>query len=233
VILPDQAGTEVRAVSMPRAIDVSGQKFSRLTAVRCDGSVNGRRIWLCSCDCGAMVRVALTSLRSGNTKSCGCYSAEVRRTCARQHGDSDSPEHCTWMGMRQRCYKPTSPDFADYGGRGIRVCDEWNADYSAFLRDMGRRPSSKHSIDRIDVNGNYEPGNCRWATNTEQARNRRNNHVLEHDGVRMTLTEWAEKIGIHQVTLRQRIERLGLEEALTTPKLRFRRSGIKNRARCA
>ncbi len=120
--------------------------------------------------------------------------------------------------MLGRCKNPNDNVFHHYGGRGIRVCAEWSTSYEAFLRDMGRRPSSGHSLDRIDVNGNYEPGNCRWATKTEQMRNTRDNHLLTHAGTTATLSEWSERTGINSHTLHTRVSRgWSAADALTRP----------------
>ncbi len=121
------------------------------------------------------------------------------------HGLSGLPEYGIWVNMRLRCGSPRNKSFDNYGGRGIRVCDRWLESFEAFLGDMGRRPSPKHSIDRIDVNGNYEPGNCRWATRTEQGRNRRNNTRVTFDGREQTISEWAQERGISEGTISARL----------------------------
>lgn len=143
--------------------------------------------------------------------------AERNRQRAK-HGMTGTFTFKTWDSMRQRCRNPDNKDFANYGGRGISVCDRWN-EFQTFLADMGERPSGM-TLDRIDVNGNYEPSNCRWATPKAQSRNKRNNVVVEFDGQQMTVAEWAEKTGIERKTLEYRI-RAGWrpERALTTPSL--------------
>jgi hypothetical protein len=140
--------------------------------------------------------------------------ARARRTT---HGCSGTPEHLTWKRIRQRCLSRLSPDYADYGGRGIAICQRWSA-FENFLADMGPRPSPEHSIDRIDNDGNYEPSNCRWATIHEQARNRRNNRYVEVCGERMLLCVALERFGIADDTYRKRL-RLGWSEdrALSAP----------------
>jgi len=144
----------------------------------------------------------------------------------KSHGESKTPSHpCTteyriWGAMIRRCECPRDTYFERYGGRGIRVCDRWRRDYPAFLADMGRRPSLRHSLDRINNDGNYEPGNCRWATEIEQAKNTsRAQTVVEFEGVSHTLRDWAAIIGLHPEALRKRLFDLewSVAEALTTP----------------
>ena len=153
-------------------IDLTGQKFGKLIAIeKTDRKSSSRSIvWKCKCDCGKETFVSSSSLRSGNTQSCGCLKKELVTI----HGQCQSSEYHSWDSMKARCYNPNYNQFKDYGGRGIEVCDRWKDSFENFLADMGSKPSSKHSIDRIDVNGNYEPGNCKWSTNQEQARNKRN-----------------------------------------------------------
>ena len=135
------------------------------------------------------------------------------------HGLSGSPMYRIWGLIKQRCYNPTNASYREYGARGIVMCDEWRYDFHAFARDLGPRPSAGHSVDRIDNDGPYAPWNCRWATRSEQARNRRNTRVFELDGQAGTLAEWAERTGVRRSTLAQRYYGLGwdVERTLTTP----------------
>ena len=163
-----------------RLIDITGQRFGRLVVV-CrselkskDGSNSSRkRHWECKCDCGKACRVAARGLRCGRVKSCGCLRRDATGKRFSKHGQSRTPEYRAWRGMKARCTNPNGHKFKDYGGRGIAICERWQHSFEGFLADMGPRPSSEHSLDRIDNNGNYEPGNCRWATRLQQMQNQR------------------------------------------------------------
>jgi hypothetical protein len=180
-----------------------GARFGRLTVLRRDGHIHRAAAWLCACDCGGTARVRYTSLQRGEIVSCGCKKREAldRRT----HGMKNTPTWKSWDSAIQRTTNPNHSSFGDYGGRGIKVCHRWRNSFEAFLADMGERPTRAHSLDRFpDVNGHYEPGNCRWATWTEQANNRRNTvHVTIGDRTH-TLREWADEAGISYGCISQR-----------------------------
>jgi hypothetical protein len=175
--------------------------------------------WECRCSCGNTAIVRAVDLIYGHTKSCGCLRAQKIRSVGRlrkTHGATGTVEHRIWSSMKQRCENPSIPGYENYGGRGIKVCARWRYSLENFIADMGKRPSARHSIDRIDTNGNYEPGNCRWATTKQQARNRRSNRVLEYEGKRATLTDFALEYGISKITLRDRLNRgWSIDRALT------------------
>lgn len=196
--------------------DLTGKRFGRWTVI--DGQIQGKKV-LCRCDCGTEKMVDKDNLVRGLTKSCGCYKAENQKgnTWGRTHNMSFSPTYYSWEGMKFRCENPNSREYAVYGGRGIKVCERWQK-FENFLEDMGKRPKGK-TLDRIDVDGNYEPSNCRWATPKEQARNRRNNTLITYNGKTQTLVEWEEETGIYSGTISMRIKQYGwsVEKALTTP----------------
>lgn len=161
-------------------IPLVGKRFGRLVVIKEYPRTRPRRFpCLCRCDCGVVCRVMGAELRIGDTKSCGCLRREVTGRRFTTHGEAGkipsnrTPEYRAWQEMKRRCYLTTNKRYGDWGGRGIRVCDEWLNNFPAFLAHVGRRPSKTHSLDRIENDGHYEPGNVRWATLEEQRRNRR------------------------------------------------------------
>lgn len=198
-----------------------GTKFGRWILVRYDRDDDRGPRWVCRCVCGRERSVSLASLRAGSSKACGCTRGH--RTHGQAGVKTTSAEYWVWHSMRQRCENPNDTGYSRYGARGIRVCETW-AKFEAFFADMGARPSSGHSIDRIDSDGDYEPTNCRWATIGEQNRNTSRNVYVEHDGRRMVLKDWAREYGVPYMTLKARY-RDGMEfgEALRLP------SGHKDR----
>ena len=206
-----------------------GDRFGRLVVLRelessktPNGTVN-RRVE-CRCDCGVVKAYRLPRLRNGRTKSCGCLAREMaverghRYGGRPTHGGAGTLEYTTWNGMKARCYNPAASGYRRYGGRGITVCDRWLKSFPAFLEDMGRRPSPEHSIGRIDNDGPYSPGNCRWETDEEQARNRGNNVTLTHCGETLCVSEWAERLGVNDALIRHRLDRgWTAKDALTLP----------------
>lgn len=159
---------------MKRA-ELLGQRFGRLTVIACEGSKNNQIHWLCRCDCGGETIASTAHLRSGHTQSCGCLKREITGNLRRTHGRHKEPIYGVWAQMRQRCSSPTSKDYKYYGARGISVCPEWDS-FEAFFEYVSKLPhfgEPGRSLDRTENNGNYEPGNVRWATMYEQAQNRR------------------------------------------------------------
>jgi len=193
-------------------------------AVRRRASGGTERWVLCRCVCGKEIEVRLSNVRTGHTRSCGCRMWSVGdRNEAISHKFREFPEYRIWKGMKERCYSPSRREYSNYGGRGIRVCERWRKSFMAFYADMGPRPSFAHSIDRIDGNGDYEPGNCRWATRAEQNRNRKDNRFLEFNGERLCLADWAKRFGMRKGTLHDRLARgMSVREALTTPVRQWR-----------
>ena len=188
---------------------LTGRRFGRYIVASVLPRVgNNQQLW-CRCDCGIERFVSYSNLVSGRTQSCGCFCREKNAYLHRKHGQTGSPEYRAWKGIKERCFNPANPSYADYGGRGITVCDEWKNNFTVFLRDMGLKPSPKHSIDRKDNEGNYEPANCRWATVFEQQRNTRRSRYVEIDGVKMTLAEASVKIGVASSTIWMRLRRHG------------------------
>lgn len=223
-----------------------GQKFTRLTVIAYDGmkrrdpgKPGNASFWLCRCDCGAEKSIPGFNLKKGNTRSCGCLlrEASVRNgKKAATHNSTASPEYNARHSLLGRCLNPNDPTYHKYGGRGITVCQRWQESFENFLEDMGRRPSDKHSIDRINNDGGYHCGkcndchargvletNCRWATRKTQCRNRSTSLRITYNGETRTLVEWAEILGIPRSTLSDRLGRRtrhepwDIERAFTSP----------------
>jgi len=202
---------------MTKAINLIGQRFGRLVVLtRSSNTKTGRTRWQCQCDCDNTTVVVSDKLRSGKTKSCGCLQQENRLRGRRTHGMTKSREYHIWHGIKARCYNANNPAYSHYGGRGINVCDQWLQSFENFLKDMGLAPSDKHSIDRIDNNGNYKPSNCRWATFKEQNNNRRDNIFV--DSI-TTLKQYCDKNHLPYQTIHARINRHGwsIERAIRKP----------------
>lgn len=204
--------------------DLTGLKFSRLTVIKkLESNKHGKTQWLCKCDCkeDSTIITNTGALKSGNTKSCGCLVSELVRKANTTHGKSKDRIYRIHTLMKRRCYSKKDQDYKDYGGRGIKICDEWLDKENGFMNfhdwAMENGYSDDLSIDRIDVNGNYEPNNCKWATDEAQANNKRNNHYVEINGVVKTITQWAKENNLAAYTIRRRIEKGISGEELLMP----------------
>lgn len=207
---------------MTRAVDITGQVFGRWTVTsRAEDSSRGKARWLCECECSELRTVRGDELRSGRSRSCGC----VRTIHGCTKGGSRTPESRAWTAMRCRCRDRNDKDYGRYGGRGISVCDSWNSSFESFLKDMGERPSPKHSLDRIDNDGNYEPGNCRWTTQQVQIENRSITVWLTANGRRRTITQWCRHLGGGDSLVRDRLKAGWTEEEALSAPARKRRAG--------
>ena len=203
--------------------DLTGKRFGRLTVLEkscLDVGDKGKTYYICRCDCGNMTINYSSDLTCNKTLSCGCYSRENTKQRKLKHGQAETRLYEIWQNMKKRCSNTRSTLYKNYGGRGITVCEEWQ-EFEPF-RDwaMANGYSDDLSIDRIDVNGNYCPENCRWATRKEQANNTRKNHYLTYNGRTMTMRQWADELGVSYNLIRDRINKLGwsVEDALTTPR---------------
>jgi hypothetical protein len=202
---------------MPPKVDLTDMKFGRLTVI--ERSATRRRHvseWTCRCDCGKTLNVPTDKLNSGNTKSCGCLQRDKARARLRTHGACETPEYRVWRSMRERCRLRPHPR---YGGRGINVCDRWFNSFADFIADIGPRPTPKHTLERINGEGHYEPSNCKWATWIEQNNNKSGIRKVTINGQADTIANWCRRLGINRDTVSNRIHNLGwsYEDALTKP----------------
>lgn len=204
---------------MPKALELSGQKFGRLTVIGFSHRRGAKRMHQCKCCCGNLTYVETGALIAGKVVSCGCYGKEQKSkaTIKRNttHGKSSDRVYQIWFNMVRRCTDPTRPEFQAYGARGISVCSEWLT-FENFYLDMGDPPPGRSSIDRIDNSKGYSKGNCRWADDFIQANNRSNNHIVVIDGVKYTAVQAAKKFGINYGTLRSRLRRGWSDERAIT-----------------
>lgn len=212
-----------------------GTRYGRLVLQREIRVVRHPVLWECLCDCGAITTKRRIDVVSGNTLSCGCLRIESRQTATAKHHMTESKEYRSWCHMKERCSNPNEKMFHRYGGRGITVCDRWLRSFENFYADVGPAPSPLHSIDRIENDGNYEPGNVRWAVKSEQARNRSTTRIIECHGERRSVIEWSELSGIPFAVLMCRLKRgWEAERAISTPIMRIhRRSSPEQKTRPA
>lgn len=205
------------------AHDLTGRRFGRLVAL---GPVErifivprGTAIkWLCRCDCGKDVSVLAQGLRTGNTKSCGCYNLDRIVQRSTKHGLTKLPEFWVWIAAKRRCHSPRDKSYHRYGGRGIHMCLRWRDDFGAFMQDMGPRPTPEHTLERLNNDLGYDPANCAWRLPIVQANNKRNNRFVEVFGRRQTISQWAREMRLAPGLIRQRLE-CGWtpEEAMSRP----------------
>lgn len=204
---------------MWKAEDLTGQRFGKVTVLsRVANNKHGRAVWLCKCDCGNEKEIPAANLKSGRTTSCGCYSRGLKRKTG-THGMTNTRIFHEWQSMLQRCNNPNSQRYKDYGGRGIKVCDEWIDSFVSFCEwSLDNGYNETLTLDRKDVDGNYSPDNCRWITNFEQQSNKRNNRIIECSGEKHILNEWSRITGLRAQTIAWRIDRgWSIEDALYTP----------------
>jgi hypothetical protein len=198
-------------IQRKKRISLLGQRFGKLIVIsKTDKRLDGHICWLCKCDCGNEKILNGRNLRNGNTTSCGCYrNSEIKKRFI-THGESAngkwSNEYNCWHHIKSRCINVNNKNYKHYGGRGITICDEWINDFSSFLKDMGRKPTLKHSIERIDNNKGYCKENCRWATQREQCNNRRDNKKTVFDNKEYTISQLGEKLGIRSDRLRWQLK---------------------------
>lgn len=206
---------------MSKRVDITGKRFGRLVATKFLEYRKGNSVWRCKCDCGNESNVCYSNLINGNTKSCGCIFNEIFE----MHGLTDTRLYTVWANIKARCYYKKDIDYQDYGGRGIIMCEEWRNSFQTFYdwaMENGYDENAEKwqcTIERIDVNGNYEPSNCKWATIKEQANNKTNNFNITYKGETKTLAQWAEDLDLPYKTLYARIHcyHWDIEEAFERP----------------
>lgn len=206
--------------------DLTGQRFGRLTVLEFVSNDKPKSYWKCKCDCGKVVTVYVQDLKNGKTSSCGCLQREKAGKVNKTHGLRKTRIYNIWSHIKDRCYNSNCKSYKNYGGRGITICDEWRNDFKAFYDwAIGNGYNNTLTIDRIDVNGNYEPTNCRWVDMKTQQRNRRNNAIVEYQGKKMCITEASEVSKLSEGVLRNRYCKAGdREERLFRPVRKLRKN---------
>lgn len=202
--------------------DLTGQKFNYLTVIEYVGSKNKKSMWLCECECGNQTIVDSSSLKSGNTKACGCHMKDGWGN-NKTHGMSKTRLYRIWQAMISRCYYEKNKYYQNYGGRGISVCDEWRNNFELFMKwSLNNHYANNLTIDRIDNDKGYSPDNCKWVTRFVQMNNTRNNRLLDYNGQTKTVAEWSRYANISYDVLHSRIFRYHwpVDKALETPVMR-------------
>lgn len=201
-------------------VGMIGRKFGRLTVLAfVEMRKHRQSYWLCQCTCGNTTVIGISSAREGGTKSCGCARLQPDPAANKRQ-----PEYAIWCAMKNRCYNSNVSHYSRYGGRGIKVCARWRHSFKSFLADMGPRPSAKHSIERRDNNGDYNPNNCSWELKQVQARNTSTNRLITFNNETRCLVEWSEYTGLKAPTIWRRLKAgWSIERALTSPlQIRFK-----------
>ena len=202
--------------------DLTNQTFGRLTVIKrakdqISPAGKHRVMWTCRCECGRTKDVNADNLKSGKTLSCGCLQKQRAKECIMKHGDTDSRLYAIWCAIKRRCYRDYDPHYARYGGRGIKMCEEWRESYAAFMEwalANGYRYDAKRgecTLDRIDNDGDYTPENCRWVSHKIQSNNKSTNHLITLNGETHTIAEWAEIFGMRYCKLYQRLYKYGYD----------------------
>lgn len=195
----------------------SGDKFNRLTVIEFKGmNGNHQRMWLCNCECGNQTTVRATNIFNGAVKSCGCINNEIRIKRLYKHGKSRTSEYWIWASIKTRTNNITDCNYYKYGAIGIKMCERWFNSFENFIEDMGERPSKKHTIDRINNNGNYEPSNCRWATWEQQSTNKRTTRFFIIEGKQYVLRDVCTLLNIPHSTLRNQLKTKTIEQIINT-----------------
>lgn len=226
----NRQGKYIRENKGKAIINKIGIKFNKLTVIKeigylhKDNSKDKKIFWLCKCNCGNEIIIA--GCKIGRQKSCGCI--KKLNSSKYLHGESkirkgEVSEYRTWLKIKSRCNRVNDPKYSRYGGRGIKVCDRWNFNYENFLEDMGRRPDNKSSIDRINVDENYCPENCRWSDSIEQANNKTNSRYYEYNNEKLTIAQWSRKLELPYPNLRRKLveKNESLETIINTLKLKL------------
>lgn len=206
-----------------------GQKFGRLTILKEGisvkyGKTTMRKVW-CKCDCGTEKEIDFNSIKGGRSTSCGCFNRENAKKLHTTHGKAmlepgvRHPDYCIWIKIKSRCLNPNDKSYANYGGRGITICDRWKESFEHFITDMGWRPNKHYSIERINYDGNYCPDNCKWIHKSEQTKNTRRVKLIEYNGSKYCLTELCKILDLPYSTMRHRVYDLNIpfEEAIKYP----------------
>lgn len=205
---------------MTNKIEIIGSRFGRLIPTETSTKTNKNKqlYFVCTCDCGDTAVVNFYKLVSGHTKSCGCISREIaKHLSVPKHGKNNTKIYRVWLRMKSRCYNPKDKAYKWYGERGLNVSDSWK-DFANFYNDMGDKPTSSHTLERINNSQGYSKENCKWATVQEQGANRRDNVNIQFNGKIQNVSAWAKELGLSHSSLSKRLKRWSVERALTEPK---------------